>query len=148
MGGKRLATKSYLYRTIQIQQREPPNETQRQSRSHHTSAIPGLQEAYDFFNAELFSGSLPHVLVTLQRHAKAQGYFSPDRFTARTEKAAAHELAMNPDSFTGRTDEEILSTLAHCRVSLLIGLGLLVLKELPCMGTPEILLYWVHFCRN
>src|SRR5580658_1727147 len=72
-----------------------------------------FQEAYDFFNAELFPGSLPHVLVTLQRHAKAQGYFSPDRFIARTEKAAAHELAMNPDSFTGRTDEEILSTLAH-----------------------------------
>jgi hypothetical protein len=72
-----------------------------------------FQEAYDFFNAELFAGSLPHVLVTLQRHANALGYFSPDRFTARTEKAAAHELAMNPDSFTGRTDEEILSTLAH-----------------------------------
>ena len=29
-----------------------------------------FQEAYDFFNAELFAGSLPHVLVTLQRHAK------------------------------------------------------------------------------
>jgi SprT-like family len=72
-----------------------------------------FQEAYDFFNAELFAGSLPHVLVTLQRNAKARGYFSPDRFTARTEKAAAHELAMNPDSFTGRTDAEILSTLAH-----------------------------------
>ncbi|HVR26775.1 MAG TPA: hypothetical protein VMU26_26060 [Candidatus Polarisedimenticolia bacterium] len=48
-----------------------------------------FQEAYDFFNAEPFAGSLPHVLVTLQRHAKARGYFSPDRFTARTEKAAA-----------------------------------------------------------
>jgi hypothetical protein len=53
------------------------------------------------------------VLVTLQRHAKARGYFSPDRFTGRTEATAAHELAMNPDTFTGRTDEEILSTLAH-----------------------------------
>ena len=29
-----------------------------------------FQEPYDFFNAELFGGSLPHVLVTLQRHAK------------------------------------------------------------------------------
>src|ERR1700674_2008117 len=72
-----------------------------------------FQEAYDFFNAELFAGSLPHVLVTLQRHANALGYFSPDRFTARTEKAAAHELAMNPDSFAGRSDAMILSTLAH-----------------------------------
>lgn len=73
-----------------------------------------FQQAYDFFNAELFGGSLPHVLVTLQRHAKARGYFSPERFTGRVEaKAAAHELAMNPDCFAGRTDEEILSTLAH-----------------------------------
>jgi predicted SprT family Zn-dependent metalloprotease len=72
-----------------------------------------FQEAYDFFNAELFSGSLPQVLVTLQRHAKARGYFSPERFSGRIDKTAAHELAMNPDSFTGRTDEMILSTLAH-----------------------------------
>jgi SprT-like family len=73
-----------------------------------------FQEAYDFFNAELFAGSLPHVLVTLQRHAKTSAYFSPERFSDRNEaKVTAHELAMNPDSFTGRTDESILSTLAH-----------------------------------
>jgi hypothetical protein len=73
-----------------------------------------FQEAYDFFNAELFAGSLPHVLVTLQRHAKTSAYFSPERFSGRNEaKVTAHELAMNPDSFTGRTDESILSTLAH-----------------------------------
>lgn len=71
-----------------------------------------FQQAYDFFNAQLFSGTLPHVLVTLQRHAKAYGYFSPERFIGRTEKEAAHELAMNPDHF-GRTDELILSTLVH-----------------------------------
>jgi predicted SprT family Zn-dependent metalloprotease len=71
-----------------------------------------FQYAYDFFNAELFGGTLPHVLVTLQRHAKAYGYFSPERFVGRTAKEAAHELAMNPDHF-GRTDELILSTLAH-----------------------------------
>lgn len=71
-----------------------------------------FQQAYDFFNAELFGGSLPHVLVTLQRHAKAYGYFSPERFVGRAEKEAAHELAMNPDHF-GRTDELILSTLVH-----------------------------------
>ena len=72
-----------------------------------------FQEGYDFFNAELFGGSLPHVLVTLQRHAKAKGYFSPERFIGRVTDAAAHELALNPDTFTGRTDEEILSTLVH-----------------------------------
>ena len=72
-----------------------------------------FQKAYDFFNTELFGGSLPPVLVTLQRHAKARGYFSPERFTGRIEDTAVHELALNPDSFTDRTDEEILSTLAH-----------------------------------
>lgn len=71
-----------------------------------------FQQAYDFFNAELFGGTLPNVLVTLQRHAKAYGYFSPERFIGRAEEEAAHELAMNPDHF-GRTDELILSTLAH-----------------------------------
>jgi predicted SprT family Zn-dependent metalloprotease len=73
-----------------------------------------FQEAYDFFNAELFGGELPHVLVTLQRQAKTRGYFSPERFSGRNEATVtAHELALNPDTFSGRTDEDILSTLAH-----------------------------------
>jgi hypothetical protein len=73
----------------------------------------GFQRAYDFFNKELFAGSLPQVLVTLQRHAHSRGYFSPERFHGRIEKSAVHELALNPDTFTKRTDEMILSTLAH-----------------------------------
>jgi hypothetical protein len=73
----------------------------------------GFQKAYDFFNRELFAGSLPQVLVTLQRHANTRGYFSPERFSGRIDKTAVHELALNPDSFPGRTDEMILSTLAH-----------------------------------
>jgi SprT-like family len=73
----------------------------------------GFQKAYDFFNRILFAGSLPQVLVTLQRHANTRGYFSPERFKGRVENAAVHELALNPDTFTGRTDELILSTLTH-----------------------------------
>jgi SprT-like family len=72
-----------------------------------------FQDAYDFLNAELFVGSLPYVLVTLQRQAKAKGYFSPERFNGRLDKMAVHELALNPDCFVDRTDEEIISTLAH-----------------------------------
>jgi predicted SprT family Zn-dependent metalloprotease len=71
-----------------------------------------FQRAYDFFNGELFAGALPNVLVTLQRHAKTYGYFSPERFVGRADQAVTHELAMNPDHF-GRLDEEILSTLVH-----------------------------------
>ena len=77
------------------------------------TAYQGFQTAYDFFNRELFEGSLPQVLVTLQRHARTYGYFSPRRFNGRIDKTAVHELALNPDNFTGRTDEMILSTLVH-----------------------------------
>jgi hypothetical protein len=73
----------------------------------------GFQRAYDFFNRELFAGSLPQVLVTLQRHANTRGYFSPERFKGRIDKQTVHELALNPDNFTGRSDELILSTLVH-----------------------------------
>src|SRR6266511_3153034 len=71
-----------------------------------------FQTAYDFFNVELFSGTLPPVLITLQRQSRAYGYLSPERFVGRSEETATHELALNPDHF-GRTDEEILSTLVH-----------------------------------
>jgi SprT-like family len=73
----------------------------------------GFQKAYDFFNRELFAGSLPQVLVTLQRHAKTYGYFSPERFRGRIAKTAVHELALNSDGFASRTDAMILSTLVH-----------------------------------
>jgi len=74
-----------------------------------------FQTAYDFMNNALFDGSLPHVLVTLQRHANTRGYFAGNRFAARGAAGgeSAHELAMNPDYFTGRTDREIISTLVH-----------------------------------
>src|SRR5579864_2409835 len=81
----------------------------------------GFQQAYEFFNAHLFSGKLPDVLVTLQRKAKTYGYFSPQRFETRSNRLMdtvagdrhVHELALNPDGFTGRSDKEILSTLVH-----------------------------------
>jgi predicted SprT family Zn-dependent metalloprotease len=83
--------------------------------SHITSVEYGtLQDAYDHFNAVLFDGALPQVLITLQRHARARGYFSAKRFQRRDSgREHVHEVALNPDCFNGRSDEEILSTLAH-----------------------------------
>ena len=52
-----------------------------------------FQEAYDFFNADLFGGSLPPVLVTLQRHAKARGDFAPGRTDYAIMSTLAHEMA-------------------------------------------------------
>ena len=73
-----------------------------------------IQEAYDYFNQALFDGTLPQVLITLQRHGRAFGYFSSERFQSRDGvRPRIHEVALNPEGFRGRSDERILSTLAH-----------------------------------
>ena len=41
-------------------------------------------QAYDYFNVQLFAGSLPACLSTLQHQRHSYGYFSPKRFVART----------------------------------------------------------------
>lgn len=71
-----------------------------------------FQQAYDHFNKVLFGGTLPHVLVTLQRRSKMRGYYRHNSFTAREGDSTVSELALNPDTFK-RTDAEILSTLVH-----------------------------------
>ena len=43
-----------------------------------------LQDAFDYFNTELFDGRLPDVFITYQRRAGSKGYFSANRFTGRT----------------------------------------------------------------
>lgn len=73
----------------------------------------GLQGAYDFFNAELFAGSLPNCMITLQRKSRSRGYYHRGKFAGRNTEAGVDELAMNPASFLGRSDEDILSTLVH-----------------------------------
>ncbi len=86
-----------------------------------TTSIPtlaahgALQTAYDTFNRELWAGSLPDVLITLQRReVRVLGYFSADRFGRLDAKGKrVHELAMNPMHFQRRTPLEVLSTLAH-----------------------------------
>lgn len=73
-----------------------------------------LDSAFSFFNAALFEGALPAVVITLQRKNGSYGYFSWDCFKSRDKAGSvAHEIALNPDTFDGRTDKEILGTLAH-----------------------------------
>ena len=72
-----------------------------------------FKRAFHFFNDRLFGGALPDCLVTLQRKKGARGYFAPERFANRCNKAVADEIAMNPDHFEGRTDKEVLSTFVH-----------------------------------
>jgi hypothetical protein len=76
-----------------------------------------LQQAFDFFNAELFSGKLPSCIITLQREYRTYGYFSNEAFESRTGDVA-DEIAMNPLHFGNRPVKDVLSTLVHEMVHL------------------------------
>lgn len=72
-----------------------------------------LDAAYQHFNVELFDGALPGALVTLQRKAKAYGYFAPERFASLDLTDVTHEIALNPDHCRERSPEATLATLVH-----------------------------------
>ena len=72
-----------------------------------------LRQAYDYFNARLFAGGLPHCLITMQRKGRTLGYFAGERFGTRDGESVTDEIAMNPVHFRGRTVEQTLSTLVH-----------------------------------
>jgi hypothetical protein len=91
---------------------KPPNITPTEAE------YTGMQRAFDHLNVELFGGMLPVVFLTYRARANSAGYFAPDRFTGRVDKAGRHEIALNADAFVGRTDEQIISTLAHEMVHL------------------------------
>jgi predicted SprT family Zn-dependent metalloprotease len=88
------------------------------AQSPTTQVYTSLQAAYDFFNAKLFQGRLPHCLITLQRQRRALGYFSGGRFAALKGDERTDEIALNPQHFRERTPEDTASTLAHEMVHL------------------------------
>ncbi len=60
-----------------------------------------LQTAYDHFNRELFGGSLPPCLLTLQREKLTLGYFCRSRFVSTANPAEMiDEIALNPTYFS------------------------------------------------
>lgn len=72
----------------------------------------GLEEAFRFYNEQLFEGKLPEVFFTIHRKRKAHGYFWAEQFNHREDGHRLHEIALNPESM-GRTMEEIMGTLVH-----------------------------------
>lgn len=74
--------------------------------------------AYGWFNEELFGGELPYCLLTMNRKAKAHGYFCGDRFQTRDGLTVTDEIALNPDSMRDRDDRASLATLVHEMVHL------------------------------
>ena len=77
-----------------------------------------LQSAYDHFNNTLFNRKLPPCLITLQRHGRYYGYFSPQRFKHRDEDKITDEIAINPDHINKVDITEVLATLVHEMVHL------------------------------
>nr|AMP42390.1 putative zinc metalloproteinase Mpr protein [uncultured bacterium IN-11] len=73
-------------------------------------AYQQLQEAYEFFNKELFDEQLPNMLITFQRGKRTFSYFSPARFDG---KAKTDELAINPEYLGCRPLTDTLASLVH-----------------------------------
>ncbi len=76
------------------------------------AAYAELQEAYDYFNRELFGGKLPQAMLAQHRHPKSYGYWAEKRW-ADGENAKAGELALNPEYLKTRPLPETLATLVH-----------------------------------
>ena len=74
-----------------------------------------LQQAYDYFNRELFNSRLPRCLITVQRENDSiHGYFSERRFGSKLKAdQATDEIAMNPIYFVNERLENVLATLVH-----------------------------------
>jgi len=77
------------------------------------ASFNALQTAFDHFNAQLFEGRLPPVMILIHRKKNAHGYFWPERFGHRDDKKLkVHEIALNPETMS-RSDRDVLSTLVH-----------------------------------
>lgn len=83
-----------------------------QTDSPTIEAHRALDRAFDYFNADLFAGSLTPVLITLNRKRGAHGYYWAQQFHSREDKDRLPEIAMNPESMS-RPVRDVLSTLVH-----------------------------------
>lgn len=82
-------------------------------------AYQELEQAFDFFNAELFENRLPGTLITLQRQHDSYGYFSANQFSSlKRKREFSHEIALNPNYFAVRSIPETLSVLVREMVTL------------------------------
>lgn len=72
-----------------------------------------LHAAFDFFNAELFGGNLPPVMITITRKKGCHGYFWAEQFREKGDDGLKiDEIALNPETMS-RDTKVVLSTLVH-----------------------------------
>jgi hypothetical protein len=70
--------------------------------------------AYEHFNLALFNGRLPHVVLTLAKHARSLGYFAPRRWGQPSQSSNdIGEIALNPEHLRTRSSRDSASTLVH-----------------------------------
>ncbi len=84
-------------------------------------AYGALETTFDFFNHHLivrqFGIQLPHVMLTMPKNSRYQGYFQHDSWgTNRNEHISASEIALNPQFF--KSQIEVCQTLVHEMVHL------------------------------
>ena len=73
-----------------------------------------FQDALDAMNRELFDGTLPPCMITMQRKTGCLGYFHHQRFIATDDSATRlDEIAINPQTLMLSDLMEVLQTLAH-----------------------------------
>ena len=68
------------------------------------------QQAWAWFNAELFDGKLNPCLLNFSRHRGSLGFFTPCRW--RKGDKEVHEISLNPDRLS-KPLEDVMSTLVH-----------------------------------
>lgn len=88
--------------------------------------IDAFQAMFDHFNDELFGSSLPEVILNFSRHARALGFFAPQRWESQSAGArrapaaaqVAHEISLNPSFLKKLPLRDVASTLVHEMVHL------------------------------
>lgn len=71
-----------------------------------------FEDAYSFFNMQLFDNTLPACLITFQRQARLMGYVAFKRWI-NSDGKVIDELAINPAYFANYPIANILQTLCH-----------------------------------
>jgi hypothetical protein len=87
-------------RTVKVQGRVkvPPADPTRQE-------YGSFAAAFDYFNRELFAGTLPPCYITLQRKGGTRGYYSHERFQHRSALGRTDEIALNPSTWDDQSDD-------------------------------------------
>ncbi len=84
--------------------------------SPHTQ-YESLYKAFNFYNKELFSNTLPDCLITLGRTRHSMGHFGSN-FWNNENDTREHEINLNPDFVKKSNLVDVLSTLTHEMVHL------------------------------